>query len=122
MNHRIYLILIIIASLFGYLEWGDQTSFLWEIEYQILKEVVSNPLSLSHPFIGIPILGQLVLLINIFISKPRKISIYIGIGLMAILFLMILFVGIISSRYLIVLSTIPFFILSVLSIRYTIKR
>jgi hypothetical protein len=109
---------LIITSLFGYLEWGvDNYSFLFEIEGDILLKLFINPSEVIHPLVLLPLIGQLLLLITLFQKEPNKLLTYIGMGGMGLLMVIIFTVGIISKNFKIVISTIPFLVLSVIVIK-----
>jgi len=111
-------ILLLISTFIGYLEWGtDQSSFIVQSEWEVLKKVPEDPLSLLHPFILLPVAGQLLLLFDIFKkNKGKKLSV-IAIVLMSLLYLMILFIGLLDMNFKKILSALPFFILSFVIIR-----
>ncbi len=70
MKSKLLNIILIITSLFGYLEWGqDNTSFLFEVEYLVLKNIFTTVESVLHPFILIPLFGQIILFFTIFLKK-----------------------------------------------------
>ncbi len=103
----------------GYLEWsGDSHSFLVEAEWELFSKVFTSPQSVIHPFILLPFMGQILLVITLFQRKPSKTLTYIGIGCLGLLLVCMFLIGIISLKYKIVCSTIPFLVLSV----YTIKH
>lgn len=109
---------LIITSLLGYLEWGvDNYSFLFEIEGDILLKLFINPSEVIHPLVLLPLIGQLLLLITLFQKEPNKLLTYIGMGGMGLLMVIIFTVGIISKNFKIVISTIPFLVLSVIVIK-----
>ncbi|MEQ1553324.1 MAG: hypothetical protein ABL929_04045 [Ferruginibacter sp.] len=107
---------LIISSLLGYLEWsGGNNIFLLKAEIEIFSKLFSNPLSVLHPLILIPVIGQVFLTITLFQNKPSKGLTYIGIGCIILLFLLMLFIGISTKNYKILLSTIPFLFFSVMA-------
>ena len=107
--------MIVLSSLFVFLEWGDQEqAFLWEAEWTVLRKTFTNFKDFLHPFVGLPLAGQIILIIQAFKEQPSKLWVYIGIGAMAILVIFITFVGILALNFKIILSTLPFLILSVL--------
>ncbi|MEP0987673.1 hypothetical protein [Ekhidna sp.] len=123
MNIRLLIVLVILSSLFGYLEWGGGNhSFLFEIEYQIIVSLLSQPKSVAHPFVIIPLLGQLILLVALFQKKPSRILIYLGILSLTLLLGIMFAIGIMSENFKILISTIPFIITSILSLRTIRKR
>lgn len=108
--------LLIVTSLIGYLEWsGNSSMFLFQAEFDIIKKLFSDPLSVMHPFITLPIIGQILLAVTLFQKKPGKILTYISIGGLGLLLVFMFLIGIISLNYKIALSTIPFIAVAVLS-------
>ena len=111
MNVKILNFLLIITSLLGYLEWGiDKHFYLFEIEQQIISDIFKNKSIITHPFVLFPILGQFLLLFTIFQNRPSILLTFIGIICIGLLLGFIAAIGIISCRYKILLSTIPFLI------------
>jgi hypothetical protein len=117
MKLRILNLMILLSSFFGYLEWGkNQKLFLFQAEYDVFKKIFSDLNSVLHPLIILPLIAQLILLVTLF-QKYQSIKL-IGIGIigLAILFLFMFFVGCFSMNLKIVLSTLPFIILSLIFI------
>ncbi len=108
--------LLIIFSLIGYLEWsGNQHIFLFEAEIEIFSKLFTSPISVLHPFIILPIISQFLLLFTLFQKKPSKKLTYISIFGLGILLGFMLFIGLISLNYKIALSTIPFIVVSIIT-------
>ncbi|WP_026711308.1 hypothetical protein [Flavobacterium filum] len=119
MSKKQFNILLFITSFFGYLEWGkDNHSFIFEVEWEVIAKVFSNPLAIVHPFILLPLLGQMLIFITLFQSIPSKKLTYIGIACMSILFGMMTIVGLLSLKWTILLSTLPFWIIVVMIFRF----
>jgi len=117
MKLRILNLMILLSSFFGYLEWGkNQKLFLFQAEYDVFKKIFSDLNSVLHPLIILPSIAQLILLVTLFQKYPSIKLIWIGIIGLAILFLFMFFVGCISMNLKIVLSTLPFIILSLIFI------
>ena len=116
MKSKILNFLLIIFSLIGYLEWsGNQHIFLFEAEIEIFSKLFTSPISVLHPFIVLPIAAQFILLFTLFQKKPRKKLTYISIFCLGILLGFMLIIGIISLNYKIALSTIPFIVVSIVT-------
>lgn len=114
---------LIITSLLGYLEWGKSNhEFLFESEWFVLTKIFSEPMSVLHPFTVIPMLGQVVLLITLFQKKPNKILTYSSIAGLSLLLGFMFIIGIMSLNFKILLSTLPFLILSFITIQYHRKK
>lgn len=104
-------LLILLSSLIGYLEWGGGNSgYLFNLEYDLIRKGMSRS-ELMHPFILLPLVGQIVLLVSLF--YPKRAWVITGILLLSVIMLMILLVGFLSMNYKIILSAIPFLVLSV---------
>ncbi len=122
MKAKILNLLLIITSLFGYLAWGNnQHTFLFEAEAEIFSKLFSNPLSVIHPFIILPIIGQLLLGITLFQKISSTRLTYIGMACLGILLTLIFIIGILSSNMMIVASSIPFLMIAVFTISYLRK-
>ena len=110
--------LLIITSLFGYTEWGENNhAFIFEMEYEILEHFTSKMGAFSHPLILIPLIGQLLLIVTLFQKEPNKKLTFIGLGCLSLIILMFLLVGILSINFKIIGSTIPFILVAILTIR-----
>ncbi|WP_223034791.1 hypothetical protein [Hanstruepera marina] len=119
MKLKIFIFCLILFSLFGYLQWGDNNHiFLFQAEIEIIQKLFQDPGSVIHPLTLLPLIGQVLLLILLFQKKPSKLLIFIGMGGIGLLFLLMLFVGLIGLNIKIILSTLPFLIICVLIIRY----
>lgn len=109
---------LIITSLFGYLEWGqDNHSFLLQTEAVVLSKLFTDPASVLHPFVIFPMLGQIILIITLFQEKPSKILTYSSIAGLGLLLGLMFAIGLMGLNIKIIISTIPFLIFSILAIR-----
>ena len=104
-------LLILLSSLIGYLEWGGGNSgYLFSLEYDLIRKGMSSN-ELMHPFILLPLVGQILLLVSMF--YPKRALVITGILLLSVIMLMILLVGLLSMNFKIILSALPFLVLSV---------
>jgi hypothetical protein len=118
MKLKVLILCAIIFSLFGYLEWpGDNKMFLFQLEAEVFSKLGSDPISIIHPFIILPLLGQILLIISLVQTKPKRFLVYSGIAGLAVLYLFILLVGILSINYKIAGLTFPFLLSSYFTIR-----
>lgn len=114
---------LILTSLLGYLEWGTENHmFLFQGETQVLTKLANDPISAAHPFTLLPLFGQILLLITLFQRTPSKLMTFIGLGCLSLLLFFMFFIGIISLNYRIFLSTLPFVITAILTIKENIKK
>ena len=123
MKGKILNLLLILTSLMGYLSWGkNQHLFLFQAEAEIFSKFFSDPLSVLHPFTILPFAGQVMLGITLFQKTPSKVLTYISIGALGILLGLMFVIGLMSSNPKIIFSTIPFLVLSIVTIIYHRKR
>jgi hypothetical protein len=102
----------------GYLEWAkDQHFFVYALEYDLFLKFTRHPNEVLHPLIIIPFIGQVFLIIALLQNKPNKNLIFLGIGCLSLLYLMLFIVGIAAANLKIILSSLPFLILSALIIK-----
>lgn len=116
-------ICLFITSMFGYLEWGkDQHSFIFQTEAEIFSKLFSSPQSFLHPFILIPLFGQLLLLFTIISKQQSKVVTIIAIASISLVMLLLLFIGILDLKYKILFSTFPFLITAIIAFRIYFKK
>jgi hypothetical protein len=118
MKTKILNLLLIITSLIGFLEWGgNNRSFLFQVEAEVLSKILADPASVIHPLTILPLLGQIVLVATLFQRTPNKKLSYIGIGCLGILLGWMFAIGLMSLNFKIILSTIPFLGVAIFTIR-----
>lgn len=119
MKTKILNLLLILTSLFGYLEWGgNQHQFLFQVESVIFTKLLTSPGEVLHPFIILPLLGQILLLITLFQQKVSRVLTFSGMAAMSILLLLILLIGIMSTNLRIIGSVLPFSCIAVYTVIY----
>lgn len=99
---------LFLSSFIGYLEWGKQSAFLGKVEYDLLFQSPKSADTFLHPFVLFPLVGQLLLLFSFFSSKPKLWLIIAAATGIALLFLLVFLVGLLSLNFKILLSVIPF--------------
>lgn len=110
--------LIIITSLIGYLEWGGgQKTFLFQAEGVIISKLFTDSTSVMHPFTILPMVGQIILFITLFQNRPNRILTITGFACLGLLLGFMFIIGLISLNYKIVLSTLPFLGVAILTIK-----
>ena len=120
---RLLLIFLAVSPLVCYLEWGtDQSAFLYEIEYDLLFGSKASQGAFTHPFVFLPMLGQVLLLISAFLKRPsRRLAIF-GIAGIGLLVLMVLLTGILGGNWKVIASTMPFLLASLIFLRWRFKK
>lgn len=109
-------LLLVLTSLLGYLEWGTGNKmFLFQGELLIITKLFTNPESVIHPFILLPLFGQVLLIITLFQKQPGKFLTIIGLISTALLLTLLFIIGIMSLNYKILLSSIPFMATAVIT-------
>src|SRR3990167_9332574 len=97
MSRKVLNTLLLLFSLFGYLEWGrDQHQFLFQAEAEVIVKLFTDPGSVLHPFILVPLAGHLLLFITLFQKEPSKGFTYFGIGCVGLLLGFMFVIGVIS--------------------------
>lgn len=120
---KILNLLVIISSLIGYLEWGkEQKLFLYQAEAEIITKIFIDPRSVLHPFIILPFVGQILLLITLFQTNPSKILTIISISSLGLLLSFMFVIGILGENLKILLSTIPFLVISIYTLIHIRKK
>ncbi|MBC8882577.1 hypothetical protein H9X57_01645 [Flavobacterium piscinae] len=116
---KLHNLLLLLSSLIGYLSWGeDNHAFLFEAEWEVFSKLFSEPLAVMHPFILLPLLGQLLLIITLFQSTPSKRLTFISIGCLGLLFGIMTLIGLLTLKWTILLSTLPFWCIVGLIFRF----
>jgi hypothetical protein len=119
MKEKMLSVLLILTSLLGYLQWGNnQHLFLLQAEGEILIKLWTEPKSVLHPLILLPMLGQILLTISVFQRTPSRIFIYLGIASLSILLGFMFFIGVMSFNIKILASSLPFLALSGYTLLY----
>ena len=123
MKGKILNCLLILTSLIGYLECsGNNHTFLFQAEADILLKLIIKPTAIAHPFILLPIIGQVLLLISLFQKNTHKLLSYIAIGSLALLLTFMFLIGLVTLNLKILFSTIPFLACSIYTILYYRKN
>jgi hypothetical protein len=118
MHSKILNTLLVLSSLIGYLEWGGNNHlFIVEAEREIILKLFTDTNSVIHPLIIIPIGGQILLVVTLFQKKANKIMTYLSIVMLGCLLYLMLFIGIFSFNYKIIISTLPFLFISIAIVR-----
>ena len=106
---------LLLSFLICYLEWGhDNSSFVFQTEYLLFFKKSEAVSTFIHPLIIIPFFGQVLILYTLFQKIPGRRITIIGMILLSILVLLITFVGILSLNLKIIVSTLPFILISIL--------
>nr|WP_294777565.1 hypothetical protein [uncultured Flavobacterium sp.] len=99
---------LFLSSFIGYLEWGKQSEFIFEIEYDLLLKMSASPEAFLHPFILLPLIGQIILLVSFLVPKPKFWLVLLASTGIALLFLMLLLIGLLNWNPKISLFALPF--------------
>jgi hypothetical protein len=79
MQIRFLSVMILVSSLCPYLSWGTSNhTFLFQAEWFVLNQFLSDPSAVIHPLIIVPLLSQLLILI-FGVIFPKIPVVYLGI-------------------------------------------
>jgi len=110
---KFLIILVVVSSFFGFLEWGNKHYFLIQIEIELILKATTDFKSVIHPLTVIPFLAQLLLIISLFQLKPNRLLVSISILGLLLLIGFIFLIGLIGLNWKISLSCLPFLITSI---------
>jgi hypothetical protein len=99
---------LFLSSFIGYLEWGKESEYIGQVEYDLLFKISDSPEAVLHPFILLPLLGQIILLLSLLVPKPKFWLVFIASTGIALLYLMLLFIGLLDWNPQITLFSLPF--------------
>ena len=115
--------LLLLSSFFGYLEWPpDNHGFIFQLEAEILQLVKTNASSMAHPFIILPFIGQVLLLISLFQSSPNRWLTLTGMLCTGLLMILLFVIGLLSAHVGIIASTLPYILISFFVVRFNFSR
>lgn len=111
--------LLLLASFVGYLEWPpDNHGFIFQLEAEVLRLAKTNATSVAHPFIMLPFIGQLLLLISLFQSPPKRWLTLTGLLCTGLLMLLLFVIGLLTANTGIVASTLPYLLIALFVVKY----
>lgn len=114
---------IFIAFLFCYMEWGGSNhGFIFQLELELMSDKSKGIESILHPFVLLPLAGQLLLIFSLFQPLTKKWIVLCAILALSVLVLMILFAGLLSLNVKMIASTLPFIILSVVYVNRHFRK
>ena len=114
---RLYSLGLIVSSLAGYLEWSkDNRMFIYQMELEVFSKFLTQPSSVIHPFVVLPLIGQLILLFNACRKKPSRALTLIGMATLGLLLFFMLLIGMLSTNLRIFAAAVPFALVSVYTI------
>lgn len=106
---KLYIIGFLLTSFIGYTEWGNnQSMYIFQMEFDLFFGSKGSINNFTHPFIGIPLIGQIILLFQLFYKNPKKTWILIGSSCIALLFLLFFIIGLLTIKFKIILSALPY--------------
>ncbi|MEQ1586275.1 MAG: hypothetical protein ABL895_10375 [Cyclobacteriaceae bacterium] len=118
MKRKAFNLGLLLTSLIGYLEWGGNNSiFLFQAEADILSRLFTEPGSVAHPFTLLPMAGQLLLVVTLFLKEPTKVLTFVGIVCIGLLLGFMFLIGLLTISVKVLLSSLPFLVLSYFTIR-----
>ncbi|HND86990.1 MAG TPA: hypothetical protein PK971_01610 [Saprospiraceae bacterium] len=111
MHQKLALLCTLLSPLLGYMEWGGgHSAYVWQVEYDLLRGTGVQADTLSHPLVLLPLLGQVLLLALVFMTRPARRWVWVGLSLVGVLMLMLTVVGLLAFHPRILLSVLPFWV------------
>lgn len=118
MKRKAFNLGLLLTSLIGYLEWGGNNStFLFQAEAEVLSKLFMEPGSVAHPFTLLPMAGQLILVVTLFLKEPTKVLTFVGIACIGLLLGFMFMIGLMAFNVKVLLSSLPFLVLSYFAVR-----
>lgn len=114
---RTLLIGILISFLMVYVEWGKESEFLFQMQFDIFIHSANTFNILMVPVVFIPIIGQLLLFFSAFRNSDSKKTGLAGIIFCSLPVILVFIGGIFTGNLKMIISTLPFFIISFLYFR-----
>jgi hypothetical protein len=106
---RLFNIALIVTFLICYLDFGhDGSGFVGQIEYSVIKNLNAEISALQNPLFILAFIGQILILISVFNSNHSNGLIFLGIKLLGVIVLLILIFGVFLLNVKMIVSTIPF--------------
>ena len=113
---------LLLTFQFCYLEWPNNTSFVFQAQYEIFSKTDQFLQNFSHPIILIGFISQISILLAIIFKNFNSKLNFIGILALTTVVLLFLIVGIVSFNFKIIISTIPYLIFLILCFKLRIKK
>jgi hypothetical protein len=92
---------------------GGQHGFLFQLEYELIARIKYNPETILHPFVLMPLCGQLIILYSLFQKIPGRVLTIVGLACLSLIMLMLLLIGTLALNSKIIISSLPFIITGV---------
>ncbi|UGS19930.1 hypothetical protein [Flavobacterium cyclinae] len=99
---------LLLTFQFCYLEWPNNSSFVFEATYKVFSNTNQLLQNLTHPIILLGLLSQLLLVMAVIFKKFSLKWNLVGVYALTPIVLLFLFVGLLSLNFKIILSTLPF--------------
>ncbi|HMR58355.1 MAG TPA: hypothetical protein PLM56_09420 [Cyclobacteriaceae bacterium] len=110
--------LLIVAFMLGYLEWGaNNHTFIFQVIIPLFTSMPNDLAGLFNPAVLIPLVGFILLLITLFQQEPNRKFTLAGLACLATFMIFLFFIGVLSLNWKIILSTTPFLIIAIISLR-----
>lgn len=110
---------LILSSLVGYLEWGQNNRmFLFQGELEVIAKLFTDFGSAAHPFTLLPLLGQLLLAFTLLQKSPSRLLTFLGLAGVGLLLAFMFLVGVMGLNFKIALSVVPFLTLTFITVKH----
>jgi hypothetical protein len=114
---------LLLSFQFGYLEWSKTNHlFIFQAEKEIFIKAGTSPITLLHPFILVPLVGQIMLFITLFKQKHSRWLTLTGLATLSLLILFLLFIGFMAGNLKMISYNFLFVIVGLFVLQHNWKR
>ncbi len=113
---------LLLTFQFCYLEWPNNTSFVFQAQYEIFSKTHQFARNFLHPIILIGFFSQILILLSVIFKNFNSKWNLIGVIALTPIVLLFLLVGIVSFNIKIIISTIPYLIFLILYFKFRNKK
>ncbi|UGS24879.1 hypothetical protein [Flavobacterium channae] len=112
---------LLLSFQFCYLEWPNNTSFIFQAEYEIFRSKEHWLQNFTHPIILVGLLSQILILISIIYNDFSPKWNLLGVIALSPIVLVFVLVGLLTLNEDIIISTVPYLIFCYLFFKAKIK-
>lgn len=114
--------ILLLSSFIGYLEWGNQKRYIFSLEMELLIKSQEGVSGIMHPFIIIPLAGQLLLIFTLFQKQPGKAISLLSVACIGLIMLLLLVIGTMALNLKIFLFAVPFLLAAIWVLKLNLRK
>jgi hypothetical protein len=113
---------LLLSSLIGYLEWSNNKRYVFSLEAELFVKALQSGKDVVHPFIIIPLIGQLLIVFTLFQKEPSRVLSLLSVGCIGIIMLLLLVIGLLVTNFKIILFAMPFLFTAIWVVKLNWKK